>query len=279
MKKLLGWLEVNRLINILLAVVFFLAVVVFHDEVTRLVLKLRRSISVDTYNLLFTVATILGFGIWIAWLWPKMKKPHTLKAVWVFLVPTLVLITLFFLFMQTYAIEAVHFFQYAILAILLFPLVKSYGATVFWATLLGIMDEVYQYVILTPDFNYFDFNDVLLNLLGAGIAMVTVSITTGIHFHGKNLKNALKAVIIAILTLTSIFTILYICNYIRWYPCTSGEEPFWFTINRTSPLPGFWFEVYNGRSLHILNPKEGTSLLFFLILYYFLLDYSFIKVD
>jgi hypothetical protein len=272
MKKILYWLDDHRLINILLALAFFLTVVVFHDEVTQLALKLRRSMSVGSYNIFFTIATILGFGIWISWLWISVKRSGKRKASYIFLLPTLVLILLFFLFMQTYAIEAVHFFQYAILAVLLFPLLKSYGATVYWATLLGILDEIYQYVILTPTFYYFDFNDILLNLLGAGVAVISIYLTTGISYPSKLKKKSILVVIISMLFLGSLFAILYLGNFIQWYPDSEGDPARWFSINRTPELNTFWTQAYKGKYLHIIRPLEGILISLVLFGYYFMLD-------
>ena len=272
MSKLLLWLERNPVINALLALAFFLAVVALHDEVTRLAINMRRTMSVDSYNLFFSMATLTGFLLWLVTLWRHMRKPGSIIVVGFFLLPTLFLTGLFFAFALTYSIEAVHFFQYAILAVLLFPLVKSYGATVFWATLLGVLDEIYQYVILTPTFHYFDFNDILLNLLGAGIAVVSIRLMTGGRFTRKQQWKGYLPVFTAALLIAAAFVTLYLMNYIRWYPAAGTETPRWFAINRTPALESFWIKAYEGKLLHILGPWEGIALLAVLMAYYFLLD-------
>ncbi len=74
----------------------------------------------------------------------------------------------------TTPVEMIHFLQYAILAYLLarcldpgharWPLATLLALT-FW---LGVVDEVNQYMLLTPsNSSYLDFNDFLLNLIGA----------------------------------------------------------------------------------------------------------------
>jgi hypothetical protein len=273
MKRTLEWLGRHQLINIILALGFFLAIVFFHDEVTELAIRLRRSMSISGYNLFFTVFTILGFLAWIILLWKKVRKNRYYKVAIAFLLPTLLLIVLFFIMMQTYAIEAIHFFQYAILAILLFPLLKSYGATVFWATFLGMLDEIYQYTILTPFFEYFDMNDILLNLLGAGVAVVTIYLATGFRVAKTDRIKGIRSVIYSIIVIGIIYTILHLGNYIRWYPVTSGESPLWFTINRTPPQGQFWTEAYPGKILHIIGLWEGLIIILLLFCYYFILDW------
>jgi VanZ family protein len=229
--------------------------------------------SISGYNMFFTMATILGFGTWILLLWLKVRKNRTYKVVIIFLLPTLLLIALFFMLMQTYAIEAVHFFQYAILAILIFPLIKSYGATVFWATFFGMLDEIYQYTILTPYFEYFDINDILLNLLGAGVAVVTIYLSTGFRTTRSDRIKGTRAVLYFVILVGIIYTILHLGNYISWYPATSGDQPLWFAISRTPSIERFWTEAYPGKFLHIIGPWEGLAISLILFGYYFLLDW------
>ena len=70
--------------------------------------------------------------------------------------------------------EYLHYPQYALLAWLvartLDPLRSRWipGRVLFWTTLLGAVDELLQYLWITASYsNYFDFNDVLTNLVAA----------------------------------------------------------------------------------------------------------------
>lgn len=70
--------------------------------------------------------------------------------------------------------EYIHYLQYAILACLMAPVFDrertGAGAAriLFWTTVLGILDEINQYVYLCPQYGeYLDFNDFFLNQLGA----------------------------------------------------------------------------------------------------------------
>lgn len=81
----------------------------------------------------------------------------------------------------TYSIyEYAHYPQYAILAVLIARALdpgrtqRCTGRVLFWTTLLGMADEVLQYLWITPSYgNYLDFNDFLVNLMGgaAGVAL------------------------------------------------------------------------------------------------------------
>jgi VanZ family protein len=73
-------------------------------------------------------------------------------------------------------VENIHFPQYAVLTLTIFALFKHFGATVFWVTLSGVFDEGYQYFVLYRNNNivYLDFNDIVLNLIGAGIGVALI---------------------------------------------------------------------------------------------------------
>jgi hypothetical protein len=70
--------------------------------------------------------------------------------------------------------EAFHYPQYALLAILVARALdpghrlRIAGRVLFWTTLAGGLDELLQYLWVTPTYShYFDFNDVLMNLVAA----------------------------------------------------------------------------------------------------------------
>ncbi len=272
MNRMIDWLTQRKALNIFLAATFFIAVVAFHDEVTDLVIYFRRRVSLSAYNLFFTTATALSALIWLFWALRHARRRFQPDLILLFLIPTLLLTLVFFLFMLTYTIEAIHFIQYAILALFLFPLLKSYGATVFWTTILGILDEIFQYVFLTPFFKYFDFNDILLNLAGAGIAAVSIRLAGNHNVARENRNRALLSAGLFILLVVAAFSVAYGAGLIRWYSLPGEVQPAWFAINRAVPQPGFWTEVYKGRFIHIAGHTEGLSALALLFAYYFSMD-------
>lgn len=69
--------------------------------------------------------------------------------------------------------ELPHFPQYAIMALLVYPLCGSVVDTVWWTTCLGAIDEWYQWQILFPERpGPYDFNDVYLNTVGAILGLI-----------------------------------------------------------------------------------------------------------
>lgn len=267
----MNWLAGHQPITLLMALAFYLAVVVFHDEVTRFAIRFRNNLGVERYNLFFTVISSVTLLFLLTYLIRqiRVKEHKTLKII--YLTTTAGLIVLFYRVALVYNIEAVHFGQYLVLAILLFPLLRSYGETVFWVTFLGVLDELYQYTILTPFFRYFDFNDMLLNLLGAGLGVVIILTTCEVPAKRKAWYR-LPAIrflsifipLVVILIFTGIFVI---------YPDTTGVKGDAFILlNRDVAPSGFWTQAYKGHFYHIVRPGEGVLLMGLLFIFYFLLD-------
>ena len=66
MVKVLQWLGKNKYIAVLISAALYLSVVYFHEDVTRLAIKMRNAIGRDSYNaylaygfLLFMVITFI----------------------------------------------------------------------------------------------------------------------------------------------------------------------------------------------------------------------------
>jgi hypothetical protein len=75
--------------------------------------------------------------------------------------------------------ETFHYPQYALLAILIARALDPghrrlvAGRVLFWTTLAGSVDELLQYLWITPTYShYFDFNDVLVNLVAAAAGVL-----------------------------------------------------------------------------------------------------------
>lgn len=273
MIRFIIWLSKDRLVNLLAVIAVYLSIVVFHDEVTRYAILLRKSVGLTGYNLLILIVTVIASIIILSYLVKKLEKFKSLAGL--YLLVTLILVIAAFKGLMTYNIEAIHFFEYMFLAMILFPLVRSYGAVVVWITLLGIADELYQYIILTPFFLYLDFNDMILNLLGAGLGMVAILILLKEEMPIKR-RNLKKSPEILAIAFTGIFLlVLYLVGEFRWNPVREGSEVIspWLTAHRKQLPEGFWTEVYKGRIIHIMDHIEGLVVMMVLFVFYYLLDY------
>jgi len=69
-------------------------------------------------------------------------------------------------------IERIHYPQYAMLALLLGLSLRNEMLIFFVTTFAGFVDEFLQFVMDPMKSNYFDFNDIVLNILGAAAGVV-----------------------------------------------------------------------------------------------------------
>jgi hypothetical protein len=70
-------------------------------------------------------------------------------------------------FLMVNSVEHVHYLQYAALVLLLTPVFGSAYPALILAVLVGVYDEWYQYYVLHGWQAYLDFNDIILNTIGA----------------------------------------------------------------------------------------------------------------
>ncbi|HYN06457.1 MAG TPA: hypothetical protein VES67_03610 [Vicinamibacterales bacterium] len=117
----------------------------------------------------FIAAGVIGYAV--IWLWPGRHRTAFGMAATVLLGLTIVAHKL----IVVNAVETIHYPQYALLMVLLARGLANLELSWIAATLLGALDEGYQAVALSrgaPD--YFDWNDVVLNGIGAALGTLVV---------------------------------------------------------------------------------------------------------
>ena len=172
---MINYLTQNKLTAWLALTAYFLGLVYFHDAATVAADWLKYKLTITYYNP-FLLVTGLSFSLLMAFiLFRKAKKdPGRRIFLILFLLTTLFMVLALFTLMVV-NMEAIHYPQYAMLAILIFPLVRRYSDAFVIASALGIIDEIYQYIVLNPTFKYLDFNDFILNMLGAGAGLLILA--------------------------------------------------------------------------------------------------------
>ena len=119
MKKVLNWLAKNKLIAIFLAFATYLSIVTFHDEITTLAIKMRNSIGRDNYNI-YLGYFFLALLLFVVFLFARIIMKSERKWLKLGLAAGITgLMVLSFRFLMTYNIEAIHFVEYFLVAILL----------------------------------------------------------------------------------------------------------------------------------------------------------------
>lgn len=254
--------------TVFLLLSYYLIVVIPHEVVGKLIATIFSSVDRDRYNLIilifFSILTTIA-GLFLM----RKIKPVDRKLIFGYILITLILIVLSFKVLFVFNVEAIHFVQYAIFAIICFSLNRSYFQTMIWACLAGAMDELFQYVYLAPQrTDYYDFNDVIINTIGAGVGLLFIRVMnrTNRHFSWLRFKKSLTfKVLIGIII---IIMVGVISGYISNLPNKDAifvlqkkvDIEFWHTVY----LPKYIFYV----KFHVVKPLEGLIITVFIIIFY-----------
>ncbi len=264
--KLLTWLGNKTWLNVILLVAYFSAVVLPHEIIGRLIARhLDVPLGRDTYNLVVLGLASLGLLGYLGLLFTGFRKLTTeKKKVGFYLFTTLLLIVLAFNILMVVNVELIHIVQYAVCAILLFPLLKNYGSTIFWIAILGTIDEAYQYFVLAPfRTDYFDFNDVVIDLLGGGLGLIFVK---AMGLKQKKYEWYRSPIIIGTTLVTLLFTFLFRFQYLAIFPTDQIEGLPFLLVKRLES--GFWNVTNPNIKFHVMQPLEGTLIIIGLIIFY-----------
>lgn len=196
-----------------------------------------------------------------------------------------------YILLMSYPTEVVHYLQYGILAVLFGYVTRRVGASFVLTTCAGMLDEAYQYWWLHRSWGiYYDFNDVLLNIIAAGLGLaVVVEFRPGLFGErddraaarrarrdeemrvrtGSFSISSLFAAVVASLRDTSIsfgFLLLVLFAIGVWtglvaLQAADVQDHTWLLLNRMKPFETFW-DTWGGtaKAHHIVRPWPGVML-------------------
>ena len=254
MKTFLQILNDKVGIHIALTIAYCLAVTLPHERVGLFFMSFLEHLPRHEM-----VGIVLGIGIGIMVLlsipfWLKLRRHPGRKNIILALLLTLIMVVAVYSLLFVLPTETAHFPQYAMMAILLFPFTWRFDETLIWATLMGAMDEGYQYYYLSPErTHYFDFNDVLTDLLGAALGLIYLWAFLKNEIRKPRLFHKSPAwMIYGLLSIIVLF--LYFLG-----------DP--LDLVRT-PETSFWTELRNGVRFHVLRPEIGILIITLVLLGY-----------
>jgi len=237
-------------------------VVLPHEWVGLLTVKVFGGFSRDTYNAIILGVSIMGLSLYLI---PILKNIFTDKRWWTlfYLISSIIFSIIAFKTLIVINIEVVHFLQYAVMAILLFPLTNNYHLTLFYATLLGALDEAYQYFYLAPQrTDYYDFNDVVINLLGATFGLILLR-----AFRIKNQTFSWRSpIFLGCCGLIFLLIGLYASGIFPVYPTEATTQALSLLVKKVPD--NFWSLVHPNVTYHVILPLEGLLVTTFLWLFY-----------
>jgi len=147
--------------------VYIWFVIVSHDSFQLPILRVQDTMGMWNWQL-SVVASLVVLSIAALLLMRRVRPLYEGLKAQRFLLSVLIPISILCAwFLMLTAIEVAHYVQYGILVLLLRPSFKAILPAVFISILAGIGDEWYQYWILHSWQGQLDFNDLILNAVGA----------------------------------------------------------------------------------------------------------------
>ncbi|MGE0635925.1 MAG: hypothetical protein AB7G44_09525 [Bacteroidia bacterium] len=269
---LLNWLKHRKALNILLVFIYGVSLIFFHDFFVRLSVDAMNNLSLPVYNKVVLFVSLCG-GVMVlaSLLYMLYKTTKNRNRKLFFLLATSLLIALHYKFLFEMNIEVVHVLEFTLLSVLLFPLLGSFGASVAFTLPFIFVNEWYQYVVLYPGYiQYFEFNDVVIDLLGCGMAMVFLWIA-GVKPEQKSAFWQ-KPEFVFLLSVNLLFLLLIATCLLTFYP--EGRCPNTFLVLNQLKNPHlFWQTHVYGAVYHVMKPLEGLVAVNFVFLLFSRMDF------
>jgi hypothetical protein len=263
----------------ILPLVYFLAVSLPHHPFSTWLDKtilypygfevLQRSADILSIVLL---AVVVGIGIRVAGI-------HRMQAVRHFGIWLLLLILMYVAdrLLIVNNIERIHFPQYAVLSLLLGFSLRSEKLIFFTSSFAGFVDELLQYIMKPDHTNYLDFNDIVLNMLGAGIGIALLiglrkPSSTEIQKYEKRFRIVFVTILLAFGSLVGAALVLdrfiFVADQLKprnVFSIIDGKLSFIMSFERHDQ---FWQRSpAHGKAYHVLSPFEGLSIIFLLSIF------------
>ena len=245
-------------LNALLVLIYYLLVVLPHENFGIWIAQtLDQPLGRDTYNLVIMGMGLTGFMVYLYLIRKGTKSKTYSKSTWLYLALTLGLIIFCVNVLMVVNVEMIHLVQYAIFAFLIFPLFQNYQRTLFYATIFGAVDEAYQYLVLAPEkYNYYDFNDVFINMTGATLGLILIR-AYGIKDKEVTKPFYKRPVFVGLISLLCLVILSYFQGWASLYVDPYTYTPFPL-IKEMSP--DFWTIVHPNVKFHIMRPWEWILL-------------------
>ena len=260
---------------------YFVSTVIFHKPVARLSLKIEQQTTYAAYNRgwgLFALAALTL--VLVAVVFKIMKGEDRIFKLF-FLALTFGLIGITHWAVLAVNLEYIHVMQFSLLVFPLLALTRRFGETVFWISLLGAIDELYQYyVVWWPHQSYYDFNDVILDIAGGAfmVFLIYLWLKRGTLFpDGRfpKIRWLRSASVFAAAGIIMVALLAHAAGVLSFYPEAEGtpENQAAILLSRDPPAPHFWSVFEKGKTYHIVGAGEWMALLLACTGVYSLLDW------
>jgi hypothetical protein len=251
-----------------------------HEQVQTLVGDLASHVGHSrVYRAIATILLLAGTGLTVAVVRTLSHHPQR-RILGLFWFATLILMIGAWWLLMANNVELVHYIQYVLPGPVLFALTVSPLEALSWITVMGGLDECFQYWGLYGARSVpYDFNDVYMDVLGGAAGILLGAICIG---HAKPRREpwgvflnriANKPGVQVICAILSTAVILWASGKMLLYRGDPRNHSYWFTLSRM-PAQGFWFfsKAWGPRTIHSLSPVEGPLLILLTLIFYATLD-------
>lgn len=257
---IVAWLQRHKFVTAILLLAYFVFIVFMHGPMVNLSNIVQGKLSFAVYNkvvlMVYGITAICVAGVLVRQI-TAFPENRLLKLGYLF--GTLILIFIHSRFMFDSNVEAVHSLEFALLAVFLFALFNRFGAAIMFAVPFMLLDELYQYWVLYPDFNdYFDLNDISMDIYGCCLAMVTLMIC------GVKAKQPVKplykrAEFFGLISMLALIAIAIATCYIAPYEFQKCSNTF-LVLNERMVTEPFWREHPLSHEIyHVQKPIEAIA--------------------
>lgn len=265
----------RRRVALALALAYGLATILPHEAVNDGVLRLQQALGRGRFVAwvgALGLAVLVGMVTLIA---RACRRPAVRRSLLVWSLLVAAALTASQVALISVVSEGVHFVQYALLVLLLLPVIGRVGATMLWATLVGVLDEGYQFWVLHRDWGiYLDFNDILLNAVGAGLGGLLAAAALGMRV-ARDAPRWRRAGSLGLTVAAGALALggaLAAAGRIALAPGPAAADA-WLLLDRGAPPPAFWtFAEWAQKRYHVLAAGEGALLLAFGVLLFAFAD-------
>ncbi len=272
MNSLVLWMNRRKAVTVVGSAIYFAAVMLLHEEVSKVSVWLQKSLTLRVYNLVITVFSIAVIVLVVVSGLAKLRRSRDWALKVFYLSFAFVAAAISYNTLIVSNIEAIHFPQYAFLVPPIFALTLSFSETLLSVSLLGAFDEAYQYFIL-KNWSYLDFNDIVLNVIGGCIGMALLFLFLDrekfVPSQARGILTSPAFVTIIGLLLSAV--VLNADGLLRIYPPHDGSKAF-ILLSKKPPPSHFWVTFKWGKRYHVLSPAEGLALSGLLIACYTVMD-------
>jgi len=246
-----------------------------HNAVQSIAGWLGEQLTIERLSLIVTAGGLLAGAALLAILALRLRRHPAGVVIAAYGLATLALIAVAYNTLFMINTEAIHFPQYALMGMIVFPLVGRVAESITWVTLFGAFDEAWQYWVLNSevDFAYFDFNDIVLNLLGAAMGVLLAAALLGDTRErgaaGYGLRDFARSPALAVTgAFVAAGAVLWMLGPLSVLP--GGDA--WVVLMRSGAREAYWETSYWGKTAHVLLPLEGLVVTFALLALYLPLD-------